>query len=151
MYDVYSGNIWATEVLSGIDITSVYYLDRNNQVSDDGTGISTWLLLCGDLEDEVIGTVTESLFSCVHSLSKASVTKMLAIFPFRYLLDPRNRSVTSVTGIVSLASRFTSYSTDEIDTLDGISNLSSCSRWSTTKVYSITRSISGPLWLNRRP
>ena len=59
--------------------------------------------------------------SRVHSFYEASVTKMLAKFPFSVkdlaFLDPHNRSVTSVTGIVSLASRSTSYSTDEIDSL----------------------------------
>ena len=124
----YLSNFIKPEVLLGTDdVTNIDYLNQNNQVSNDelGIGTSTRLLLCGELEDEVVGTVTEShFFSCVRSFYEASITKMLAKFPFSdnslkelAFLDPRNRSVTSVTGIVSLASRFTSYSTDEIDTL----------------------------------
>ena len=79
-------NFIKPKVLSGTDdVTSINYLNPNNQVSNDelGIGTSTLLLLCGNLEDEVVGMVTEShFFSCMHYFYEASITKMLAKFPF---------------------------------------------------------------------
>ena len=46
------------------DITSIKYQNRCNQVTDAelGVGTSTRMLLCGELEDEVVGTSIESKF-----------------------------------------------------------------------------------------
>lgn len=46
------------------DITTFNYLDRSKKVCNDelGVGNSTRLLLCGELEDEVVGTRTETHF-----------------------------------------------------------------------------------------
>ena len=46
------------------DITAISYLDRSKQVNDDelGVGTSTRLLLCGELEDKVVGTHIETRF-----------------------------------------------------------------------------------------
>ena len=108
-------------------IITVNYLDRNNQVgnSELGIGTSTRLLLCGELEDVVTGTVIENrFFASVRSFYEVSVTKMLAKFPFSddtlknlAFLDPRTRKTSTVTGMINLASRFSSLSTDEIDSL----------------------------------
>ena len=124
----YLSNFIIPEVLTNADdITMIDYLDRNNQVVDDelGVGTSTRLLLCGELEDEVTGTITERhFFSSVRLFYEVSVTKMLAKFPFSddtlkdlAFLDPRNRTMSSTTGILNLASRFTSFSTDDSDCL----------------------------------
>ena len=72
----YLSNFIKPEVLSGTDdVTSIDYLDQNNQVSDDelGIGTSTRLLLCEELEDEIVGTVTESRFFhvCIHFMKQA--------------------------------------------------------------------------------
>ena len=124
----YLSNFIKPEVLiNADDITMIDYLDQNNQVGDDelGIGTSTRLLLCGELEDEVTGTVIESrFFSSVRSFYEVSVTKMLEKFPFSddtlkelAFLDPRNRTTSSTAGIFNLASRFTSFSTDDVDSL----------------------------------
>ena len=46
------------------DLTSIKYQDRCNQVTDAelGVGTSTRMLLCDELEDEVVGTSIESKF-----------------------------------------------------------------------------------------
>ena len=46
------------------DITTIKYQDQCNQVTDAelGVGTSTRMLLCGELEDEVVGTSIESKF-----------------------------------------------------------------------------------------
>ena len=52
------------------DITEIEYRECTNQVDNDELriGTSTRLLLCGGLEDDVIGTVTEShIFLCVRT------------------------------------------------------------------------------------
>ena len=126
----YLSNIVKPEVITNADdIITVNYLDRNNQVenSELGIGTSTRLLVCGELEDVVTGTVIEKhFFASVRSFSEVSVTKMLAKFPFSddtlknlAFLDPRTRrtSTVSVTGIINLASCFSSLSTDETDSL----------------------------------
>ena len=49
------------------DVTSINYRDINKQLSDDelGIGTSTRLLLCGEFEDEIVGTRVEKRFqSC---------------------------------------------------------------------------------------
>ena len=109
------------------DILSINYQDRDQQVKDDelGIGTSTRMLLCGELEDEVVGTRIETrFFRSVREFYETSVTKMLAKFPFSdnifedlAFLDPRNRSLSSPTGMIRLANRFTSLETDEIDCL----------------------------------
>ena len=40
------------------DVTSIYYTDPENQVCNDelGIGTSTRMLLCGEVEDEVVRT-----------------------------------------------------------------------------------------------
>ena len=125
----YLSNFIKPEVLTNADdITMIDYLDRNNQVVDEdvGIGTSTRFLLCGELEDEVIGTVIEDrFFSSVRSFYEVSVTKMLAKFPFPddtlkelAFSYPRNHAMSfSTTGIVNLATRFTSFSADDIDCL----------------------------------
>ena len=60
------------------DITEIEY--RTNKVDSDerGIGTSTRFLLCGELEDDVVGTVTESrFFLCVRSFYETSVEKNL--------------------------------------------------------------------------
>ena len=124
----YMSNFIKPEILSTTeDITTIQYLHQDNQVGNDelGIGTSTRLLLVGEFEDVVVGTVVErQFFAYVREFYETSVSKMLVKFPFTNgtlkemaFLDPRNRTMASVTGIVSLASRFTSFSTDEIDTL----------------------------------
>ena len=122
-------NFIKPEVLTNADIiTMIDYLDRNNQVVDEEVGISTStrLLLCGELEYEVIGMVIEDrFFSNIRSFYEVSVTKMLAKCPFSddtlkelAFLDPCNSAMSSsTTGIVNLATRFTSFSADDIDCL----------------------------------
>ena len=74
-------------------------LDPENQATNDelGIGTTTRLLLCGDLEDEVVGTSIERRFyKYVRSFYEASVSKILNKFPFKddtirelSFLDPR--------------------------------------------------------------
>jgi hypothetical protein len=124
----YMSNFIKPEVITNADdITEISYLDRNNQVEDSelGIGTSTRLLLCGELEDEITGTIVESrFFSSVRSFYEVSVSKMIAKFPFSddtlkelAFLDPRNRVASTPSGITNLACRFSSFSTDEIDSL----------------------------------
>lgn len=71
--------------MSEDNITIIDYKDRNNQVVNEelGVGTSTRLLLCGELEDEVVGTRTEAhFFECVRTFYETSVSKILAKFPF---------------------------------------------------------------------
>ena len=61
----YMSNFVDPDILkSEDDITTINYLDRSKQVCDDelGVGTSTRLLLCGELEDEVVGTRIETRF-----------------------------------------------------------------------------------------
>ena len=46
------------------DITTLDYLDPENQATNDelGIGTTTRLFLCGDLKDEVVGTSIERRF-----------------------------------------------------------------------------------------
>ena len=109
------------------DITKLDYLDPENQATNDelGIGTTTRLLLCGDLEDEVVGTSIERrFFKYVRSFYEASVRKILDKFPFEddtikelSFLDPRYRTKCTVNGMIHLSTRFTTFSTDEIDTL----------------------------------
>ena len=109
------------------DITSIKYQDQCNQVTDAelGVGTSTRMLLCGELEDEVVGTSIESkFFKSVSSFYVASVSKILTKFPFSdntikelAFPDPRNSELSSSTGVVQLATKFTSFTVDQMDTL----------------------------------
>lgn len=109
------------------DVTTIAFTDRSIQLSNDelGIGTSTRLLLCGELEDEIVGTVKENtFFNSVRTFYETSVSKMLAKFPFDdstikelAFLDPRNRNKSSLGGLTQLATRFTSFTSDEIDSL----------------------------------
>ena len=99
------------------NITTVDFKDESNQLSDDelGIGTSTRLLLCGDLEDDIVGTIKEARF--FKSVRTFYETAVLAKFPFAddlAFLDPRNREKTTSS---ALANRFTEFTTDEIDDL----------------------------------
>ena len=124
----YMCNFIKPDVFNDVDdITTLDYLDPENQATNDelGIGTTTRLLLCGDLEDEVVGTSIERRFyKYVRSFYEASVSKILNKFPFKddtirelSFLDPRYRTKCTVNGIMHLSTRFTSFSTDEIDTL----------------------------------
>ena len=115
-------------VLKACDnITTVDFKDESNQLSDDelGIGTSTRLLLCGDLEDDIVGTRKEArFFKSVRTFYETAVSKILAKFPFAddtlkdlAFLDPRNREKTTSSGLIALANRFTEFTTDEIDDL----------------------------------
>ena len=83
------------------------------------------MLLCGEFEDEIVGTrVEKRFFSHVCEFYETAVSKILAKFPFTdpnikelAFLDPRNRDQCSSTGLIRLATRFTTFDSDEIDTL----------------------------------
>ncbi len=101
--------------------------NRDDQLSDDelGIGTSTRLLLCGELEDDIVGTSKETkIFRSVCTFYETSVSKILEKFPFSdntikqlAFLDPKNRDKTMISGLISLARRFTSFTADEIDEL----------------------------------
>ena len=109
------------------DVTTVDFKDENNQLSDDelGIGTSTRLLLCGDLEDDIVGTRKEArFFKSVRTFYETAVSKILAKFPFAdgtlkdlAFLDPRNCEKTTTSGLLTLANRFTEFTADEIDDL----------------------------------
>ena len=109
------------------DITTIDFCDKSNQLSDDelGIGTSTRLLLCGELEDDIVGTRKENpFFERVRTFYETAVSKILAKFPLGddslkelALLDPRNRNKTTTVGLVAQANRFTSFTPDEIDEL----------------------------------
>jgi hypothetical protein len=78
--------------------------------------------LCGELEDDIIGTRKEiRFFSSVRTFYETAVSKILAKFPETIkelaFLDPRNREKTTITGLIQLANRFTIFTADEIDDL----------------------------------
>ena len=69
-----------------LNLMSSDYLDPENQATNDelGIGTTTRLLLCGDLEDEVVGTSIERRFyKYVRSFYEANVSKILNKFPFK--------------------------------------------------------------------
>ena len=109
------------------DITALTFTDRNIQLNNDefGIGNSTRLLLCGELEDEIVVTVKENtFFNSVRTFYETSVSKMLVKFPFDdstikelAFLDPRNRNKSSFGGLTQLVTRLTSITSDEIDSL----------------------------------
>ena len=86
LLQAYLSNFIKPEVLASTDdVIAVDYLDRDNQVTNGelGIGTSTRLLLCGELEDEIMGTAVErDLFLHIRTFYEASVSKMLAKFPF---------------------------------------------------------------------
>ena len=106
-------------------LTTLTETIKSGRDEELGIGTSNRLLLCGELEDEVTGTVIVSHFfqmfdgfrklvlpRCWQNfLSQMILKKHLAF------LDPRNRSVPSTSGIATLAFRFTSFSTDDTDSL----------------------------------
>ena len=83
------------------NVTTVDFKIAENQLIDDelGIGTSTRLLLCGELEDDIVGTRKEAhFFKSVRTFYETAVSKMLAKFPFvdrtikeLAFLDPRNR------------------------------------------------------------
>ena len=83
------------------DITTINYQDLNVQLKDSelAIGTSTRMLLCGELEDEVTGTVIEARFyQTVRTFYDTTVCKIIDKFPFNenifkklLMLDPRNR------------------------------------------------------------
>ena len=87
-----------------LDITTINYQDLNAQLKDSelAIGTSTRMLLCGELEEEVVGTAVEVRFyQTVCTFYQTAVCKILAKFPFKdrilkklLILDPRNRSIT---------------------------------------------------------
>ena len=67
------------------DVTTIDFCDKSNQLSDDelGIGTSTRLLLCGELEDDIVGTRKEDhFFERVRTFYETAVSKILAKFPF---------------------------------------------------------------------
>ena len=83
------------------------------------------MLLCGELEDEIVGTPMEARFyQSVRTFYETSVSKILAKFPFNdntfkklQFLDPRNRFTMATADVLDLAGKFTSYTEDDIDSL----------------------------------
>ena len=110
-----------------LDITTINYQDLNAQLKDSelAIGTSTQMLLCGELEEEVVGTAVEVRFyQTVRTFYQTAVCKILAKFPFKerilkklLILDPRNRSITDTSDVLDLANRFTSFDPDDMDTL----------------------------------
>ena len=109
------------------DITTINYQDPNAQLRDSelAIGTGTRMLLCGELDEEVVGTVIEARFYLtVRTFYQTAVCKILAKFPFKdrifkklLMLDPHNRSVTDTTDVLDLAIRFTSFGQDDMDSL----------------------------------
>ena len=93
--------------------------------SELGVGTSTRLLLCGELEDEVVGTVLESRFyQNVRIFHETAVCKIIGKFPFNetvfkklLMLDPRNRLKAGAADVIDLANRFMSFTQDDLDSL----------------------------------
>lgn len=110
------------------DVTGIDYTDPTNQLSDDelGIGTSARMLLCGELEDEVVGTRIETrLFTTVRPFYEIAVTKILAKFPFNEstlkelaFLDNQNRGQTSSAGLITLSNRFASFNDEDRDRLE---------------------------------
>ena len=77
------------EVMKGTDdVTSVDYTDPENHVCNDelGIGTQTRMLLCGEVEDDVVRTRVEALFfESARQFYEMAVTKILAKFPFNDL------------------------------------------------------------------
>ena len=88
-------------------------------------GTSKRLLLCGELQDDVIGTAIESrFFRNVRALYETSVSRIIEKFPFsdetiKYLgfLDPCSRNNSPPAGVIKLATQFTSFTEEEMDNL----------------------------------
>ena len=127
LLQTYMSNFIEPRVLQEcVSVTTVDFTDADNQLTDDelGIGTSTRLLLCGELEDDIVGTRKEAhFFSSVRTFYERAVSKILAKFPFANetkelaFLDPRNREKTSINGLIWLANRFTTFTADEIDDL----------------------------------
>ena len=124
----YLSNFVDSSVLrSCSDITTINYGDISAQVSDSelAIGTSTRMLLCGKLEDEIVGTPMEARFyKSVRTFCETSVSKILAKFPFNdntlkklQFLDPRKRFNMATADVLDLAGQFTSYTDDDIDSL----------------------------------
>ena len=109
------------------DITAINYQDLNAQLKDSelAIGTSTRMLLCGELEDEVAGTVIEARFyRTVRTFYETAVCKIIDKFPFNenifkklLMLDPRNRFMADTADVLDLANRFMSFSQDDMDSL----------------------------------
>ena len=128
LLQTYMTNFIEPKVLQECDnITTINFKDADNQLSDDelGIGTSTRLLLCDELEDDIVGTRKEVRFySSVRTFYETAVSKILAKFPFAdetikelAFLDPRNRDKTTITGLIRLANRFTTFTADKINDL----------------------------------
>ena len=106
------------------DITAINYQDLNAELKDSelAIGTSTRMLLCGELEDEVAGTVIEARFyRTVRTFYETAVCKIIDKFPFIFkkllMLDPRNRFMADTADVLDLANRFMSFSQDDMDSL----------------------------------
>ena len=107
--------------------TALNYRDLNAQLNDSELtiGTSTRMLLRGELEDEVVGTVIETRFyRTVRTFYEAAVCKIIDKFPFNddifkklLMLYPRNRFMTDRADVLDLARRFMSFSQDDMDLL----------------------------------
>ena len=101
----YMSNFVDPDVLkSEDDITAISYQDRSKQVNDDelGVGTTTRLLLCGELEDEVVGTHIETrFFEHVREFYETSVAKILTKFPFKFQIA-RFRNLLFWIPVISL-------------------------------------------------
>ena len=128
LLQAFMSNFIDPKVMKGRDdVTSINYMDRSNQAcnSELGIGTSTRMLLCGELEDEVVGTSVETrFFKRVCEFYETAVSKISAKFPFAdptvkelAFLDPHHRDQSSSSGLVGLATHFTHFTTDEIDTV----------------------------------
>ena len=109
-----------------VDITTVDYADRSNQVTDDGLGIGmATRLLLAENEDEVAGTQLEKkFFSAVRLFYVTTVAKILAKFPFKdqtlqdlKLLDPRKRVDITAASVIRLCKRFHKRTPEELDNI----------------------------------
>ena len=79
------------------------------------------MLLCGELEDEVAGTVIEARFyRTVRTFYETAVCKIIDKFP-EYLQEathPRNCFIMAdAADVLDLANRFMSFSQDDMDSL----------------------------------
>lgn len=109
------------------DITKINYQDSSAQLQDSelAIGTSTRMLLCGELEDQVVGSAVETRFyKSVRSFYKTAVSKIISKFPFNdatlkklQVLDPRNRFTVATADVLDLAHQFTSFTNDDTDSL----------------------------------
>ena len=109
------------------DLTKISYQDKKLQLKDSelGVGTSTRMRLCGELEDEIVGTTLETRFyQNVRIFYETAVCKIIGKFPFNetvfkklLMLDPRNRLKAETADVLDLANRFMSFTQNDMDSL----------------------------------